>query len=60
MFGKTQTSTLTSIHGTSGSVDMLYGSHECLASTVAWQAQLLDKSLANLSNPESQSLSPIS
>ena len=32
MFGKTQKSTLTSIHGTSGSGDMLYGSHECLAS----------------------------
>ena len=28
MFGKTHTSTLTSIHGTSGSGDMLYGSHE--------------------------------
>ena len=37
MFGKTQKSTLTSIHGTSGSGGMLYGSHECLAITVAWQ-----------------------
>ena len=59
--GKTLKSTLTSIHGPSVSGDMLYGSRDCFAGTVAWQAmQLVMRSLASLSTHGNQTFSLMS
>ena len=59
--GRTLKSTLTYVHGPSGSGDMLYGSRDCLAGIVAWHAmQLAMMSFVRLSTPENHTFSLIS